>query len=62
MDEIRCPHCGKEITGMDRMMLEVTMDNDNNEMVDWASPCPHCGKTIYKKDMDKARDLSKKDK
>ena len=58
MDEIRCPHCGKEITGMTRILIETSMNN--KEMIDWTSPCPHCGKTITKKEMDKAQ--SKKDK
>lgn len=53
IDEIRCPHCGKEITGMDRIIIEATMSN--KEMIDWTSPCPNCDKTIYKKEVDSAQ-------
>ena len=57
MNEINCPHCGKEITGMARILIETSMSN--KEMLDWTSPCPHCGKTIHKKDMDDYQDQSK---
>jgi len=60
MDEIRCPHCNKEITGMDRIMFEVTLKS--KDMLDWASPCPNCGETIYKKDWEKAQKQKKAEK
>jgi len=48
MNELRCPHCGKELTGMTKIMVESTLKS--KEVIDSASPCPSCGKMIRKKD------------
>ena len=55
--ELRCPHCGKAITGMARIMLESALEPES-PMVDVASPCPSCGKVIRKEDIVNARSQS----
>ena len=48
MSELRCPHCGEEITGMARILIETALES--NEVIDSSSPCPSCGKQISKND------------
>jgi predicted RNA-binding Zn-ribbon protein involved in translation (DUF1610 family) len=60
MDEIYCPHCNEEITGMDRILFEATLENKS--LLDWHSSCPNCGETIKKEEWDKAQEKKKAEK
>jgi WD40 repeat protein len=48
-DQLKCPHCGEELTGMARIMLETAMSE--KEMVDFQTNCSSCGRIIRKQDI-----------
>jgi predicted RNA-binding Zn-ribbon protein involved in translation (DUF1610 family) len=54
MNELRCPHCGKELTGMTKILIESALESE--EVIDSASPCPSCGKMIHKEDFKKQQE------
>ena len=49
MNEIRCPHCGKKLTGM--ALIAIRSALESNQVLDSAGSCPSCGKMIYEKDI-----------
>jgi len=53
MSEIRCPHCGNEITGMKKIFIETLLKSAR--VVDSTHPCPSCGKAMSKKDLEKSQ-------
>ncbi len=53
MSAIRCPHCGNEITGMQKIFIETLLKSEG--VVDSTHPCPSCGKAISKTDLEKSQ-------
>jgi hypothetical protein len=48
-ESIKCPHCGKGLSGSSHFMVMNAMAN--KEMLDFKITCPFCGRDITKKDL-----------